>query len=77
MDEIGIRIDFVKQGKGTSTNGNAASRFFEEAEKTADILKIDVKIIKGFKNNWPSLIQLLKYMILRFTRMIPKSSLKT
>ena len=45
---IGIRYDYIKQGKGTSTNGNAATRFFEEAETSADILGIDVNIIKGF-----------------------------
>ena len=41
-------MDYIKQGKGTSTNGNAATRFFEEAETSADILGIDVNIIKGF-----------------------------
>ena len=73
VDEIGIRIDFVKQGKGTSTNGNAASRFFEEAEKTADILKIDVKIIKGFEKQLAKLNSVTEI----HDPEIPKSSLKT
>ena len=29
VDKIGIRIDYIKQGKGTSTNGNSASKFSE------------------------------------------------
>ena len=27
VDKIGIRIDYIKEGKGTSTNGNSAIRF--------------------------------------------------
>ena len=48
VDRIGIRIDFVKQGKGTSTNGNAASRLFENCEISAEILDIDKNIIQSF-----------------------------
>ena len=29
VDKIGIHIDYIKQGKGTSTNGNSASKFSE------------------------------------------------
>ena len=48
VDRIGIRIDFVKQGKGTSTNGNAASRLFENCEISAEILDIDKNTIQSF-----------------------------
>ena len=29
FDKIGFHIDYIKQGKGTSTNGNSASKFSE------------------------------------------------
>ena len=29
VDKIGIHIDYIKQGKWTSTNGNSASKFSE------------------------------------------------
>ena len=29
VDKIGFHIDYIKQGKGTSTNGNSASKFSE------------------------------------------------
>ena len=48
IEQLGIRIDFIKQGKGTSTNGNSATRLFENPEISAKILDIDVDILNGF-----------------------------
>ena len=40
IEVFGVRIAFVKQGKGTSTNGNAATKVLEEPEKSAKIFGI-------------------------------------
>lgn len=46
--QMGLLIDFVKQGFGTTNDGNTARRFFQNYEKTAQITKIDVDVIKRF-----------------------------
>lgn len=45
---LSISVDIVKQGYGTSNDGNTARRFFEEAETVSKILDIDVNLIKKF-----------------------------
>lgn len=45
---LSISVDIVKQGYGTSNDGNTARRFFEEAETVSEILDIDVNLIKKF-----------------------------
>ncbi|XP_070168831.1 uncharacterized protein [Polyergus mexicanus] len=45
---LSISVDFVRQGYGTTNNGNTARRFFEEPKKVAKILEIDVNLITKF-----------------------------
>jgi hypothetical protein len=46
--QMGLLIDVVKQGFGTTNDGNTARRFFREYEKTAQITIIDADLIKHF-----------------------------
>ncbi|KAL0853167.1 hypothetical protein ABMA27_012926 [Loxostege sticticalis] len=46
--QMGLLIDVVKQGFGTTNDGNTARRFFRDYQKTAEITKIDVDLIKHF-----------------------------
>lgn len=45
---MGLHVDFVKQGLGTSNDGNTARRFFENFKKSAEITGIDESLIKRF-----------------------------
>ena len=46
-DEVGLLIDIPKfGGSGSSNNGNAGLRFFQNAEKIAEVLQLVVSIIK-------------------------------
>lgn len=45
-EKTGLLIDMVKQGSGTTNDGNTARRFFADPEVTASITKVDVNIIK-------------------------------
>ena len=46
-DEAGLLIDFPRScGSRSSNNGNTVRRFFQNAEKAAEILQLDVSIIK-------------------------------
>lgn len=45
-ERMGLRVDFVKQGSGTTNDGNTARRFFAEPEITASITMVDENIIK-------------------------------
>ncbi len=45
---MGLRVDFVKQGSGTSNDGNTARRFFENPEVTASITLVDETLINRF-----------------------------
>ncbi|KAL4714954.1 hypothetical protein ACJJTC_003105 [Scirpophaga incertulas] len=45
---MGILIDIVKQGSGTTNDGNTARRFFSNPAKTADITGLDVTFIQRF-----------------------------
>lgn len=46
--QMGLLIDVVKQGFGTTNDGNTARRFFREYKKSAQITKIDADLIKHF-----------------------------
>lgn len=46
--ELGLLIDVVKQGYGTTNDGNTAIRFFEDPEKTAAITGLDTELIRRF-----------------------------
>jgi len=48
--EVGIRVDKVVQGKGTSNTGNVARKFFANAEMVANITGVNVELIKRFGN---------------------------
>lgn len=44
--ETGLLLDVVKQGSGTTNNGNSARRFFQDPAKTADITGLDVALVQ-------------------------------
>lgn len=46
--ECGLLIDIVKQGAGTTNDGNTARRFFRDAETTARITGIRKDLIERF-----------------------------
>lgn len=46
--ELNLLIDVVKQGYGTTNDGNTARRFFEFPEKTAAITGLDEELIRRF-----------------------------
>jgi len=48
--ELSISVDFVKQGFGTTNDGNTARRFFSEPEIVGKILGVNVNIIERFAN---------------------------
>lgn len=47
--ELGIKVDKVVQGMGTSNTGNVARRFFENPRKTAEATGIDERLIHRFR----------------------------
>lgn len=47
--EIGLKIDIVKQGSGTSNDGNTARRFFEDPSFAAQATGLDETLIKNFR----------------------------
>lgn len=47
-DELNLLIDIVKQGSGTTNDGNTARKFFENPNKTANITGLDEDLIKRF-----------------------------
>lgn len=47
-DELNLLIDIVKQGTGTTNDGNTARKFFEFPNKTAAITGLDEELIKRF-----------------------------
>lgn len=46
---MGLNVDVVKQGMGTSNDGNMARRFFQNPYKTADITGVKEELIHRFK----------------------------
>ena len=49
LEELGIRVFVPEVGGGNSNTGNVGRRFFQNPEKSAEILTIDVTIIKNVK----------------------------
>lgn len=47
-EETGLLVDVVKQGKGSTNDGNTARRFFRDPEQAARITGIDKSLIKRF-----------------------------
>lgn len=48
--EMGLRVDFVRQGgAGSSNDGNTARRAFRDHKKFADILEIDADLVKRLR----------------------------
>ncbi|CAI6353622.1 unnamed protein product [Macrosiphum euphorbiae] len=45
---MGLNIDVVKQGVGTTNDGNSARRFFENPNKVAEITGLDETLIYNF-----------------------------
>ncbi|XP_076290264.1 uncharacterized protein LOC143213857 [Lasioglossum baleicum] len=46
--EMGLYVDYVKQGWGSSNDGNTARRFFSDAKTSAKITGVDLTLIKRF-----------------------------
>ncbi|KAL4712122.1 hypothetical protein ACJJTC_010983 [Scirpophaga incertulas] len=46
--ELGLLLDVVKQGYGTTNDGSTARRFFENPVKTASITGLDMELIGRF-----------------------------
>ncbi|XP_060871765.1 uncharacterized protein LOC132945941 [Metopolophium dirhodum] len=47
---MGLLVDIVLQGHGTTNDGNTARKFFKNFEKSAKITNIDEELIKKFGN---------------------------
>lgn len=47
-DDLNLLIDIVKQGSGTTNDGNTARKFFEFPDKTAAITGLDEDLIRRF-----------------------------
>lgn len=47
-EELNLLIDIVKQGSGTTNDGNTARRFFEFPDKTASITGLDEELVRRF-----------------------------
>lgn len=47
-DEMGLLVDIVKQGSGTTNDGNTARKFFSDPAKTATIIGLDCRLIHRF-----------------------------
>lgn len=47
-ERMGLLVDVVKQGWGSSNDGNTARAFFSNPQVSADITGIDVQLIKKF-----------------------------
>lgn len=47
-EKSGLLVDYPKQGSGSSNDGNTARRFFRDPELTAEITKVDLKLIERF-----------------------------
>ncbi|KAE9522745.1 hypothetical protein AGLY_016854 [Aphis glycines] len=46
--EMGLLVDIVLQGCGTTNNGNTARKFFKNAEKSLEITGLNIDLIKRF-----------------------------
>lgn len=45
---LGIKVDFVKQGMGSSNDGNTSRRFFDNVDIVAEITGVDERLIHRF-----------------------------
>ena len=45
---LGLRVDRVVQGTGTSNTGNVARRFFRDPEKAAEATEVSEDLIRRF-----------------------------
>jgi len=48
-DKLGIRVDVVQQGTGSSNDGNTSRRFFSNPALVADITGVDEELIDRFR----------------------------
>lgn len=48
-EQLGISVDMVKQGAGTTNTGNTSRRFFEDPSLTAKITNVDEDLIRRLK----------------------------
>ncbi|EFN65439.1 hypothetical protein EAG_00428, partial [Camponotus floridanus] len=48
--EMGLLVDMVLQGHGTTNDGNTARKFFSNAIKSAEITEINLDLIQRFGN---------------------------
>lgn len=46
--EMGLRVSMVKKGSGSTNDGNTARRFFENPEKSAEILGFNHELHKRY-----------------------------
>src|SRR5699024_9905130 len=46
QDKLGLKVDCVKQGKGTTNDGNTSRKFFQNPKITAEITEIDKNLIQ-------------------------------
>ena len=46
--EMSLIVDVVKQGHGTTNDGNTARRFFDDPEKAANATGVDSRLIQRF-----------------------------
>lgn len=49
-DQLQITVDVVKQGSGTTNDGNTARKFFSDPEKTALATGVDTELIRRFSS---------------------------
>ena len=48
-EKMGLLVDVVKQGAGTTNDGNTARRFFANPQVTSDITGVDTDVINRFR----------------------------
>lgn len=48
FQRLGIKVDLVKQGMGTSNDGNTSRRFFNNADIVAEVTRVDKELIHRF-----------------------------
>ena len=49
-EELGLTVDMPKQGFGTSNDGNTARRAFANEAVFADIVRVNIELVKRLKN---------------------------
>jgi len=71
--KLGLIVDRVKTGYGTSNDGNTARKFFRNPEISADITKIDVNLIRNFAIILAILSSCHKINVLTFKTLLKKT----